>query len=105
MAIDKGQVACRVLLVTESSTPLTSIEDKVAQKAATAFLHVDTGVVAVGCLWKVEDNVLYRGRLSRWPMNTPGCARNGGGVNDQVANLTKEDVGWHVGRTVGSPWV
>lgn len=64
LTIDKCQVACRVLLVTELSTPLPSVEDKITQKSATAFLHVDTGVVAVRCLWKTKDDVLYGSCLS-----------------------------------------
>lgn len=82
LAVDKGQVASRVLLITELSTPLTSVEDKVAQESTTTFLHVDTGVAAVGCLGQLKDDVLYGGRLRRWPVNSPGRVRNRGGVND-----------------------
>lgn len=76
LAIDKGQVASCVLLVAELSTPLTSVEDKVAKESTTPFLHVDTRVAAVGCLRQLEDDVLYGGRLRRWPVDSPGCVRN-----------------------------
>lgn len=60
-------------------------------------------MTAVGCLWHLEDNVLNGRRLRRWPMNTPGIVGNGGGINDQVTDLAKENVGRLIGSTIASP--
>lgn len=105
LAIDKRQIACRVLLVAKCSTPLTSVEDKIGKKAATPLLHVDPGMPAVGCLWHLKDNVLDGGRLRRWPVNAPGVVGNGCSIDDQVTDLAKENVGRLIGSTFTSPYV
>lgn len=84
-----------VLLVAKVGAVLPSVKVQVVQKPAGALLDEETDVLAVRALGEAEDTVGDGGGLRRRPVDRKSRRgrRDVGGVEDEVADLSEEDVG------------
>lgn len=94
LAVVKGQVAHRVLLVSHAGARGTTVKGKICHDTAAAFFNEQTNVNDIGRGGHVEYDVLEVGRLGGRPVHARGRLPwwNGPRVNHKVTDLSEEDV-------------
>ena len=73
LAVVKGEVAHRVLLVPYARPRGTAVEGQVCEKATTALFNEQANMHDIGSGGHVEDNVLEACGLRGGPMHACGC--------------------------------
>lgn len=94
LAVVEDQVRHGVLLVANRHSRSSAIEGEIGQEAGASGLDEQADVHHAGVGRHVEDDVLQARRLGRRPVDAGGSSgrRDRRGIDDEVADLTVEDV-------------